>query len=439
LVENRKINESYKPSKPPAAGASFDKEKREWFITQRPTPSPEAPKTTTQNPLTDDDLRTVREQIRMMNDQAAHGPYSKDAGEYFDNIFLVQVHSRTDFTKFFLETIAKQPNLSKSKNLIVISHDIWREDMNFLTQNLADSGLDIPFVNIFFPKSVLFYKNEFPAASSDDCPTKIGFEGAEEANCQNREWFDTFDNYREPHIVNIKHHWWWKLNFVDQNFKFGYLILVEEDHALSEDALHVLDLMKDVRVDKGADLIALGHYVNNLKLATKLSKTPPDQVKVEEWFSGAYNMAMAVSKRWVDDVIAMKNDFCSYDDYNWDWTLFHLSKEVQTKSGKQPWKVMVPTLPRSQHMGITGCGVHFTRGGCDFGSIKAMFEKDQGILQQSGKMFPQMLTVAPISKKKSSPITRNGGWGDLRDILMCLEYSKNALDIDMSFLEKIKS
>jgi len=68
--------------------------------------------------------------------------------------------------------------------------------MNFLTQNLADSGLDIPFVNIFFPKSVLFYKNEFPAASPDDCPVKIGYEGAQEANCQNREWFDTFDNYR---------------------------------------------------------------------------------------------------------------------------------------------------------------------------------------------------------------------------------------------------
>jgi len=60
------------------------------------------------------------------------------------------------------------------------------------------------------------------------------------------------------------------LNFVDQNFKFGYLILVEEDHALSEDALHVLDLMKDLRVNKGADLIALGHYTNNLKLATKV-------------------------------------------------------------------------------------------------------------------------------------------------------------------------
>ena len=100
---------------------------------------------------------------------------------------------------------------------------------------------------------------------------------------------------------------------------------------------------------------------------------------------------------------------------------------------------MVPTLPRSQHMGITGCGVHFTKGGCNFESIKAMFEKDQGLLQQSGKMFPQTLTFAPLTKKKSSPITRNGGWGDLRDILLCLEYSKNALDIDMSFLEKIKS
>jgi len=63
--------------KPPAAGASFDQVKREWKIVERPTPSPGSPKMTTQNPLTDDDLRTVREQITMMNDQAAHGPYSK--------------------------------------------------------------------------------------------------------------------------------------------------------------------------------------------------------------------------------------------------------------------------------------------------------------------------------------------------------------------------
>ena len=95
--------------------------------------------------------------------------------------------------------------------------------------------------------------------------------------------------------MNIKHHWWWKLNFVNQYFKFGYLILVEEDHALSEDALHVLDLMKDIRVEKGnlllplkvdlfqflgADLIALGHYTNNLKLATKVNNYQIHQILI---------------------------------------------------------------------------------------------------------------------------------------------------------------
>ena len=83
---------------------------------------------------------------------------------------------------------------------------------------------------------------------------------------------------------------------------------------------------------------------------------------VDVWFSGAYNMAMAVSSRWVDEVIAMTDDFCIYDDYNWDWTLYHLSTEIVKKQRGEPWKVMVPSMARSQHLGITGCGVHHLKG-----------------------------------------------------------------------------
>ena len=80
------------------------------------------------------------------------------------------------------------------------------------------------------------------------------------------------------------------------------------------------------------------------------------------WFSGAYNMAMAVSKAWVDEVIGMGEDFCIYDDYNWDWTLYHLSTEVVKVKRGQPWNVLVPEIARSQHLGINACGVHHQKG-----------------------------------------------------------------------------
>lgn len=76
-------------------------------------------------------------------------------------------------------------------------------------------------------------------------------------------------HFREAHIVNIKHHWWWKLNFVAQFFSFDHLVLLEEDHALTSDALHVMELMENLPND--SDLMALGHYKANLKLSPQVS------------------------------------------------------------------------------------------------------------------------------------------------------------------------
>ena len=89
---------------------------------------------------------------------------------------------------------------------------------------------------------------------------------------------------------------------------------------------------------------------------------PPDMINAMPWFSGMHNMAMAVSKKWVDLVLGMSEDFCIYDDYNWDWTLFHLSTEVVKPERGSPWQVLVPEMPRSQHLGGGGCGVHHMKG-----------------------------------------------------------------------------
>ena len=73
-------------------------------------------------------------------------------------------------------------------------------------------------------------------------------------------------------------------------------------------------------------------------------------------------MGMVVDHAWVDRVISMSDDFCLYDDYNWDWTLMHLSAEIIKPATTRAWKVALPAMARSQHMGITGCGTHFQKG-----------------------------------------------------------------------------
>jgi hypothetical protein len=55
----------------------------------------------------------------------------------------------------------------------------------------------------------------------------------------------------------------------------------------------------------------------------------------------------------------------------------------------------------------------------------------------SGKLFPSKeILHIKIGKKKPGAITRNGGWGDLRDVLLCKSFAKNALDIDMEWLAR---
>ena len=49
-------------------------------------------------------------------------------------------------------------------------------------------------------------------------------------------------------MAQIKHHWWWKANFVFKEVKMlkdytGLVLFVEEDHYLAPDFIHCLSLM----------------------------------------------------------------------------------------------------------------------------------------------------------------------------------------------------
>ena len=154
------------------------------------TPGPTT--TTTANPLSNDNLSEIREQIQKRNEEIAHGEYSKEKGRHFEHIFVIQVHSRHDFLDYLLKTIEQIEKVKNGNFLLVLSHDIWNEKMNDLTDKVSF----MPTVNIYFPKSTLFYKDEFPATDINDCPVKVGREGAIEMNCRNSLWSDTFGNYR---------------------------------------------------------------------------------------------------------------------------------------------------------------------------------------------------------------------------------------------------
>lgn len=60
--------------------------------------------------------------------------------------------------------------------------------------------------------------------------------------CNSAAKSDSFGHYREAKFSQIKLHWTWKLNFIFQkikSYRVDRVILLEEDHFLTTDALYV--------------------------------------------------------------------------------------------------------------------------------------------------------------------------------------------------------
>ena len=77
---------------------------------------------------------------------------------------------------------------------------------------------------------------------------------------------------RESRVTNIKHHYWWKLNFIKSYFNFERLILLEEDHALLDDAFFMVGHLSQFKCDNSpCDILSLGTYQNNLKQTAAVS------------------------------------------------------------------------------------------------------------------------------------------------------------------------
>lgn len=70
--------------------------------------------------------------------------------------------------------------------------------------------------------------------------------------CLNANFSDSYGHYRESSITQIKHHWWWKLNFIMEHLNYtrnfhGDYLLMEEDHYTSPDLIHTWKQMKSLK------------------------------------------------------------------------------------------------------------------------------------------------------------------------------------------------
>nr|XP_014427812.1 alpha-1,6-mannosyl-glycoprotein 2-beta-N-acetylglucosaminyltransferase [Pelodiscus sinensis] len=141
-----------------------------------------------------------------------------------------------------------------------------------------------------------------------------------------------------------------------------------------------------------------------------------DKVEMKTWKSTEHNMGMAFSRETYQQLIECTDAFCTYDDYNWDWTLQHLTISCLPKF----WKVLVPEIPRVFHTG--DCGMHHKkscRPSTQSAKIDSLLNNNQQYL------FPETMSVSKrYSMAPLSPHVKNGGWGDIRDHELCKSYRR---------------
>ncbi|OBS64488.1 hypothetical protein A6R68_06973 [Neotoma lepida] len=236
-------------------------------------------------------------------------------------VLVVQVHNRPEYLRLLLDSLRKAQGINEV--LVIFSHDFWSAEIN---QMIAKVDF-CPVLQVFFPFSIQLYPSEFPGSDPRDCPRDLKKNAALKLGCINAEYPDSFGHYREAKFSQTKHHWWWKLHFVWERVKVlqdytGLILFLEEDHYLAPDFYHVFKKMWKLKQQEcpGCDVLSLGTYT-----ASRSFYGIADKVDVKTWKSTEHNMGLALTRDAYQKLIECTDTFCTYDDYNWDWTLQYLT------------------------------------------------------------------------------------------------------------------
>lgn len=326
-------------------------------------------------------------------------------------VLVVQVHNRPEYLKLLIESLEKAANVHNF--LLIFSHDYFSEEINSIVQGITFCKV----LQIYFPFSTQLYPNEFPGQDPQDCPRDISKDNAVKTGCLNAQHPDSYGHYRESFITQTKHHWWWKLHFVWERVHVmqgysGFVVFLEEDNYLLPDFYHFYKSMIEFRQKSclDCDMLALGNHDDFNDFSRHSNK-----VMTTGWMSTKHNIGMGISREMYYKLMGCHDVYCSYDDYNWDWTLQHLSGTCVSK----PIKVLVAQGSRVMHTG--DCGLH-QKDNCR--PEWAMQRVEENLKKAKDNLFPASITLTAAEVAEHKAHMKNGGWGDVRDHSLCKNYAK---------------
>ncbi|CAL8311882.1 unnamed protein product [Lota lota] len=327
-------------------------------------------------------------------------------------VLVVQVHNRPEYLRLLIKSLESAAEVHGF--LVIFSHDYFTEEINSIVQGITFCKV----IQIYFPFSTQLFPNSFPGPDPKDCPRDTPKEEALRSGCLNAAHPDSYGHYREPAITQTKHHWWWKMHFVWERVGamqgyHGFAVFLEEDHYVLPDFYHHYKAMADYHAAScpDCDVLALGNH----KVPDAGFSSLSNQLLTTSWMSAKHNMGLAVSREVYYKLMGCNEEFCTYDDYNWDWTLQHLSGTCISR----PLKVLAALGSRVLHTG--DCGLH-QKEQC---RPEWAGQKVEETLQRvKDGLFPGSLVLSAAEAVEPQPHVKNGGWGDLRDHTLCKNYAR---------------
>ncbi|OQR77759.1 hypothetical protein BIW11_06863 [Tropilaelaps mercedesae] len=351
--------------------------------------------------------------MQTIHNENAFGPLAEN-----DVVIVVQVHNRWTYLEALIGSFRAVPDINRT--LLIFSHDFY--DSSGLIEELPKIVNFTKMMQIFYPSSIQLEPNRFPGDDPKDCPRNAQRRQAELLGCQNAAYPDHYGHYREGKFCQTKHHWWWKVNRVMDALNVtaqhnGPFMFLEEDHYVTPDVLHVLRKMELTRPKACPEcrIFVMGTYLKSFNYG-QFGQT----IDILKWASSRHNMGMVLYRElWREVRDQCAHTFCTYDDYNWDWSLYRVSMACLAK----PLHAMVVRTTRVFHVGE--CGVHHKGKNCD---QSRLIRTASVVISESGKyFFPRTVQVQKGTQRALKAQKPNGGWGDIRDHELCMHFLNETL------------
>ncbi|KAM7503777.1 hypothetical protein LguiB_002681 [Lonicera macranthoides] len=319
-------------------------------------------------------------------------------------VIVLYVHNRPQYLQLVVKSLSKVVGISET--LLIVSHDGYFEEMNKIVEGIKFCRVK----QIFAPYSPHVFTNSFPGESLKDCKDK---EDPIKNHCEGNP--DQYGNHRSPKIVSLKHHWWWMMNTVwdgleETSKHSGHVLFIEEDHFIFPNAYKNLQLLIDLKPEKCPNC-----YAVNLAPCDVKSRGEGWESLIAERMG---NVGYAFNRTVWRKIHRKAREFCFFDDYNWDITMW---AEVYPSFGGPVYTLRGP---RTSAVHFGKCGLHqgqAERAACiDNGMVKIDVDEIDRIVNVKEKWG---VHVFENQAGYQAGFKGWGGWGDIRDRQLCLEFA----------------